>query len=296
MSMNTLMRFRVAYLSAIAAAWSEHSLLTSLTARPTETLASFGFDWANTPWNNVCRLQIVDYSGPSLEWTGSEWIWPLALIESLTMHLPLKPPQDPVSGSSPASPAILLADYYRQHVSFFSDDWGAHCTNPDDGESLERPPQGSASGSGDEGIIRLDADRPADGLMSGEQEFAAFKVALLGAMAKAWSNPPFRRLLLENAAEALHTIRDYKMPWKMKIKIKEDQAGSWTPSHIPSHHPPPAGGESIVIPPGAWSWTASRRHVLTLCLPRRPTHFSDEPIALAAYNATGAAYPFTCTS
>ncbi|WP_438025729.1 BMA_0021/BMA_0022 family TOMM bacteriocin [Sorangium sp. So ce233] len=294
MSMNTLMQFRVAYLSAIAAAWNDSAFHASLTASPTEVLASFGFDWANTPWNNVCRLQIVDYAERSLEWTGSEWIWPLALIESLTMHLPLRPPQDPVSESGTASPAILLADYYRQHVNFFSDDWGKHCKNPDDSEPLEIPPHDPASRPGDEGIIRLDADRPAGGLMSGEQEFTAFKVALLGTMAKAWSNPPFRRFLLESPAEALHTIRDYKMPWKMKIKIKEDQAGSWSPARISSH--PHVGGESIVIPSGAWYWTASRRHVLTLCMPKRPTHFSDEPIALAAYNATGAAYPFTCTS
>jgi ribosomally synthesized peptide (two-chain TOMM family) len=294
MSMSTLMRFRVAYLSAIAAAWNDEASRTSLTARPTETLAFFGFDWASTSWNNVCRHQIVDYREPSLEWTGSEWIWPLALIESLTMHLPLQPPKDPPSGSSAAPPAVLLADYYRQHVNFFSDDWGDRCANPNDGESLEIPPYHPPSRSGDEGMIRLDADRPAGGLMSGEQEFAAFKVALLGAMAKAWSNPPFRRLLLESPAEALHTIRDYKMPWKMKIKIKEDHAGSWGARIHPPH--PPAGGESIVLPPSSWSWTASRRHVLTLCLPKRPTHFSDEPIALAAYNATGAAYPFTCTS
>ncbi|XXT20372.1 BMA_0021/BMA_0022 family TOMM bacteriocin [Sorangium sp. So ce429] len=296
MSMNTLIQFRVAYLSAIAAAWKDSNVLTSLKDSPTETLAYLGFDWAKTPWNNVCRLQIVDYVGPSLEWTGSEWIWPLALIESLTMHLPLKPPQHPDPESSATSPAILLADYYKRHVNFFSDDWGNGCENPNDSETLEILPRDPSSGSRDEGIIRLDADRPAGGLMSGEQEFTAFKVALLGAMAKAWSNPPFRGLLLENPAEALHTIRDYKMPWKMKIRIKEDHAGSWGLQNPSSS--PLAGGESIVLPPDTWpwSWTPSRRHVLTLCLPKKPTHFSDEPIALAAYNATGAAYPFTCTS
>ena len=82
--MSQLMRFRTAYLRAIAGAWSDPELLEQLTTSPYASeagtgntitvLREYGFDWERSPWNNVCQIQIV--SGTRLEWTGDEWIWP----------------------------------------------------------------------------------------------------------------------------------------------------------------------------------------------------------------------------
>jgi hypothetical protein len=35
-------------------------------------------------------------------------------------------------------------------------------------------------------------------------------------------------------------------------------------------------------------------HTLKLYLPSKPRSLESEPVALAAYNASGAEYPFTC--
>ncbi|WP_437992142.1 hypothetical protein [Sorangium sp. So ce145] len=332
--MSQLMRFRTAYLRAIAGAWSDPELLEQLTTSPYASeagtgntitvLREYGFDWERSPWNNVCQIQIV--SGTRLEWTGDEWIWPrpapssprntpptaLPPIDSLTLWLPLSAPSSTGSTTSGDHPiqARALTEFYMQHANLFSDDWGNWCIKPADEAvaPLQVDPGDATSFYGE---VCISSPTISGKLMPDDADFTAFKVALLGAMAKAWTNPSFKEMLQTNATQALQTIRRYRMPWKMGLYIQEDKGAKWDGA---SNWKAPAGGRGNGVGNsdttsdeglGAGSknpknmngpWESSRRHMLTLCLPQPPDNSSDEPLALAAYNAAGAQYPFSCCS
>lgn len=268
MSMNKLLEFRTAYLRAIAQAWLDPSFHELLTTTPIRALEVLGFTW---PWP-ICTLRIMN--NPEFTWIGDEWSWSDTLPESLTLHLPLRPQGRTADGNPQDLPvadqAMALADFYRQRASLFSDDWGNN-----DPSAPERLPSHGSN-------LDVESGAPIGGFIPTDQSFEAFKVVLITAMAKAWAYPSFRALLLKDAAEALGTVRGYRLPWNMKIRIAEDMNAWWGPI-------PDVPGRSC------WYFENSPQHVLSLYLPTRPDITMSEPIALAMYNATGAEYPFTCT-
>jgi ribosomally synthesized peptide (two-chain TOMM family) len=115
--------------------------------------------------------------------------------------------------------------------------------------------------------------------MPSDTDFTAFSVALIAAMAQAWHDEEFRAVLLLDAAKALHTIRGYILPWNFAVVVKDAPRSRWQPR---TEHEGPS------------HWVFEERQVLQLNLPSKPSDLYSEPVALAAYNATGAEYPFSC--
>lgn len=271
MTMNRLMEFRTTYLRSIAEAWADAQFLRELTSSPITALkARFAFDW---PWPAACDLEIANAAG-SFEWLSDQWIWALGRPESLTLYLPLDPA---AAGIAPANQAKALADYYRTHTSLFSDDWGVT------GEKPPRALDASYRGMTTEDATGLDSAAPAGGFIPNDTDFASFEVALLAAIAKAWNDPTFRKLFTLDAAAALHTIRDYTVPWDLWIQVKDNPEAVW---RTPADDRHPGKGRSY--------WQLNKRNLLKLYLPTKPADVISEPVALAAYNATGAEYPFSC--
>jgi ribosomally synthesized peptide (two-chain TOMM family) len=270
MGINKLMEFRTTYLRAVAEAWADPAFHHQLTTKGQTIHAleqRFAYQW---PWNGVCDLE-VSHHAKHFEWLGDEWIWSKYLFESLTLSLPLHaPPQ--AKSMAHGTQAMALADYYRQRSSLFSDDWGQD-PDPDKHGGIDaRPAVSPGSGA------------PIGGFVPGDQSFETFKLVLLAAIAKAWTDDEFKRKLEIDSATALHSIRGYTLPWEMTIRIQHDENARW---HAASKSPD--GQETHRS-----RWTFGEPHTLKLYLPTRPSVPASEPIALAMYNAAGAEYPFTC--
>jgi ribosomally synthesized peptide (two-chain TOMM family) len=261
MSMDKLLEFRTMYLRAVAEAWIDPKFRHELTSKGGAIAAlqkRFDYKW---PWPRVCDLEINE-AGGKYEWIDNQWVWSSSLRESLTMPLPLVPE---VFKISEVEQAAALADYYRQRASLFSDDWDKTGASGPTGGLL-----GDASG--------LSGAQPPGGFMGSDNEYAAFKVALLAVIAKAWREPSFRETLIIDPATALHTIRDYTLPWKFTVIVTEDKESKWLPD----------------LGNGQSGWRFLGKNTLSLNLPTGPREVHAWPVALAAYNATGAEYPFSC--
>ncbi|HSN98059.1 MAG TPA: BMA_0021/BMA_0022 family TOMM bacteriocin [Candidatus Nanopelagicales bacterium] len=278
MGMEKLMEFRTTYLRAIAQAWSDEAFQRALIEDPASALlAYFNFKW---PWANICRLEIA--TTDRFRWIDDDWVWSKDLLEGLTLYLPLRPPR---GVSQPSVQAMALADFYRQHPSLFSDDWGTEY-----GPEGPLEPGSLQGGGPSHGLITPEigpgSAPPVGGFAPSDAGFAAFNVALLAAMAKAWDDEHYREMLKIDSAVALQAIRGYEVPWEMTIRIEEDTQAEW--------HPP--GDDPDKTPSEQQSyWSSEQLSTLKLYLPTRPSEPHSDPIALAMYNATGAAYPFTCT-
>ena len=98
----------------------------------------------------------------------------------------------------------------------------------------------------------------------------------MSAMAKAWDNEAFGKLLLgDDPTAALASIRGYSAPWALRLLVKNDETARWDES-------------------SKEGWSALSKHELRLNLPAAPAPVADQSVALAAYNSTGAEFPFTC--
>jgi ribosomally synthesized peptide (two-chain TOMM family) len=303
MSMNKLLEFRTTFLRAIAEAWADPIFREHLTDAKNQDAAikalraKFGYQW---PWENVCELAIREAQG-HFDWIDGEWVWSSHDKEGLTMCLPLDP-SSPHLQIPCQYHALALADYYRQRASVFDDDWGAHDpprdpnaprTDSEDQRTAARLAEDTSSADADGGGSSPEQAQeswfsppPAGGFMPDNTEFGAFKVALLGALARAWHDKQFRKKLEINAITALSSIRGYQLPWNLRIHITDDPQARWNPPRSLSHL---AGTQQVS------HWVFGQKHRLTLYLPTRPSEVQSEPLALAMYNATGAEYPFTCT-
>jgi ribosomally synthesized peptide (two-chain TOMM family) len=317
--MNTiqLTEFRRIYLRAIAEAWADpNGFGKQFTGdNPISALKDrFGYVW---PWSKACELQIAR-ADEEYRWSGDAWVWSKELMEGLTIRLPLTPKcfvalpgnDSVLRDLAPEDYAMALGDYYRQRPSLFHDDWGqehdqhgarSHAQEEGGGVDLRaarrevqhpsRREQGRALGAHrregeqqSQESIGFRSGPPADGFITDERTFADFTIALLGVMAKAWSDDEFKRALQRDAVSALQTIRGYTVPWDMSISVEDDGRARW---HRPGS-PPDKDHQSY--------WDALQPHRLKLYLPTKPSSVASEPVALATYSATGAAYPFTCTS
>ncbi|HKO48751.1 MAG TPA: BMA_0021/BMA_0022 family TOMM bacteriocin [Polyangiaceae bacterium] len=282
-----LMKFRTVYLRAIALAWLDKEFKGSLQGDARRALHdAFHFEW---PWTD---LELKVRAEDEFEWIGNNWIWPAKQEDKLTLRIPLSPAgvarQNSKGGSLGSSPdhrgkpsaGPALAAYYYQRPSLlnglpkassiannnfsvcFTHHFARHVAY---GCVSEEP---SMSGNDPLNL----------GFLPSSIGFANFEVALVSAMAAAWVNPNFAKALQNNPIAILRTIRKYSPPWNMIISIENDEAASYV---------------ADARNPGQGTWEHLSPHSLELCLPAAPKH-SEQAIALAAYNATGAEYPFTC--
>jgi ribosomally synthesized peptide (two-chain TOMM family) len=254
---NKLLEFRTTYLRAVAEAWADPDWGTALTddgGKNSIAVLKQRFSKYQWPWEGMWDLRIVVSKS---RWIDNEWIWPSSLPESITISLPLFPGE--YNGIwDTAVRAKALADYYQQRPLLFGDTLPLIYS--------PKPPAEVAAVAQDAGFD--------EGLMPSDTDFAEFKVALIAAMAKAWSDPSFNEMLMTNATIALNRIPNYKVPWDFAIRVQHDSTIRWSQKD-------------------GWDWHLMTPSVLTLYLPP-PPEISSQPVALAMYNATGARYPFTC--
>lgn len=103
--------------------------------------------------------------------------------------------------------------------------------------------------------------------------------AWLRAIALAWSDTQLKQALVERPQEFLKTYCNYTIPDTVEIVVREDTASQFTTD--PNNH-------------DSYQWVMSK-NVLILNLPQKPESESQAAVALAAYEAVGLSYPFTCT-
>jgi ribosomally synthesized peptide (two-chain TOMM family) len=268
-----LMSFRTTWLRAVALAWSDAGFAEELERNPLRALLErFKFVW---PWPKVIDFAVNVEQG--LKWAGDDWVWPSNQEDCLTLHLPIsKRPEE--------MRVVALADYYAQRPSIFGTAGGGGATPRSqslitsaglDITDADGLPLSNFLLSG--APVRFGGNNPPQGgFTPSSGSFADFEVVLLSALAKSWNNQAFAELIQsdKNLLVALHTIRGYTSPWRLILKLKDDDMANWNAT--------------------AQTWTHLTPHLLTLNLPDRPIAVNEQSVALAAYNSTGAMYPFTC--
>jgi ribosomally synthesized peptide (two-chain TOMM family) len=278
---GSLMDFRTTWLRAIALAWVQPTFRKALSAAAQQALLDyFNFKW---PWPGILDFSVKQ--ADSMLWIGTDWVWPSNEEDSLTLYLPITAG----AGIDKDYRAMALADYYRARPSIFGRSTGS---SPDDSSLITSAAvalNAQQAGSIAQFVMANDPlsvgpqQAPPGGYLPGG--FLDFEVVLISAIAEAWENPNFAKVITtpkkagdDATRAALSTIQNYQVPWKLCINVMDDTHAKWIPraGMTPSY------------------WSALSPHALTLNLPAAPPPPEQQSIALAAYNASGSEYPFTC--
>ena len=270
---DDLTTFRTNWLRAVAMAWADTSnaFKNKLIADPEKTLTdTFNFPW---PWKDTVTFKVVEKPKDFL-WVGDSWTWPRRQEQDkLTLVVPLQ-----ARNIQQEEHAQALAAYYAAYPSLFGGRSSAIEKAGFRAEStILHPDFVSAireTGASAFSATFASTSAPVDGFYPTQGSFFNFQVALLSIMAKAWENANFATLIAKAPLAALNSIQDYKLPWAITLQIEDDAKATWD-------------GKTR-------TWSNSQPNLLQLCLPTRPATSRDQTIAIAAYNSTGAEYPFTC--
>jgi ribosomally synthesized peptide (two-chain TOMM family) len=260
---DELLDFRALWLRAIAEAWTDSLFKAALLHDPAKALEErFKYVW---PWSSL-TLKVVDSN--YCKWIGTDWIWPVTPTqgEGIKLYVPLTAPKS----ATPDQYGAALADYYRLCPSLLMSNslsWTITCL---DSKTVGR---GSSPSTGSAGTS-VPSPAPVGGFVPASIEFANFEVALLYALARAWVSVEFREYLQQNERFAMASCHGYEAPWVLPVTI--------------------ADGAALVWDPEKSTWDGVWPNELTVGLPVAPVEVMARPVALAAYNATGAQFPFTC--
>lgn len=305
---NELATFRSSWLRAIAFTWTNKEFKHELLHPPKgedalDVIAKAFPSLKDSQLGEAITLSVHD--DPQFVWIGDGWSWvpaeesqrstPYHKSEGLTLRIPL---EAPVVDAKQC--AAALTDYYAIRPQLFAPvdrPRDGHLPHIADSEPADRPQPSVADRirhsrspivalarsltplfSGQRIFSEL---TPQNGhLMYGAVTFREFEIALTVVMARAWQNDEFRKLIQgpEVFREALRYAHGYTPPWLLRLDVKHDDKAEWSPRS---------------------RWTNLRRHELTLSLPQPPDRGDrgkpeDWSVALAAYNAEGAQYPFSC--
>lgn len=281
---DDLMEFRTTWLRAVAYAWANEEFAADLVKEGNATAAlhqKFGFVWK---WPTTLSLKVKKET--EFKWIGDDWVWPEDKEDELVLYLPLKP-------KIPAEKhALALADYYHSRPSMFGrgPSPSASTVLSSSGvkiqdffaEALQQFAKTKMMPGTKTAPLRISSrEPPRDGFFPNHLSFLDFEVVLNSIMARAWENENFADMIVtkEHVGKAMDLIRGYKSPWKLHLMIRDDVHATWHDG----------GGD-----PRRSAWKDTTPHELTLNLPAAPKVGRDQTIALAAYNATGAEFPFTC--
>jgi len=256
---DDLMRFRTAWLRAIALAWEDTTFQDGLLADPKTALAGspIGFQW---PWTGIVDVSVA--LDNSFVWKdtakrGSKagWQWPKVRTpnEWLVLSLPLLPKGVNGVDIDEVDLPSALADYYTAQPTLF--------------------------GSSNTATIRAFVSRTTSPTFIGPgTDFMNFEVALLLVLAERWKN---RKKLGTGSigqqslkASLKSYAKKYSIPWAFSISVEDDPTIRWDKSN--------------------GRWTTPTPHRLQLELPTVPNNPTSRTVALAEYNATGAEFPFSC--
>lgn len=273
---SDLMDFRTAYLRIIARTWVDSEFRGKVVGANSEQIRQlfindYDFDWC---WPAL---------DPIFEEAGAEWRpervggWRgKGFSGKLTVKLPLN--KKCVRAKDPEKMALALADFYALRPTLFGN--GKRWANS---MSFQAYPTS----------------------LGNEGDFQEFGAVILRALGLAWSEGPdgaFTQKLQDTTSclPALAGWLGYTTPWNMAIVVEDDPDAVWEPLdgkdsrqngwQIKPHH---SSSEGLNPHPPAVSL---RKNTLVLHIPHRPDDADQEffPVALAAYNQTGPAYPFTC--
>jgi ribosomally synthesized peptide (two-chain TOMM family) len=294
---NTVMDIRLAVLRTIAMVWSDDSQTEHIPGK------SKGMRYRlekNSAAQNIELLSSMGYKPPSDAFgikflaANARWNffrdhqWTKHQCETIEITLPILPKLE--SGSwSKFDKAEKLIEYYSHFPSFFG------IANND----TERPEQSST--------MPVDAFGNNYSMGVSQDIFFSFSDALIKLIAAAWDNELLISILnydyrvndtsnenLVSAEAYFEEISDifkryfhYECPWKFNIKfvLPDDNAAFWKKDDDVE-----SDKENFI-----WNELGGIRNVLSIEIPYSPVGTEDISLALARYNATGPAYPFTCS-
>jgi ribosomally synthesized peptide (two-chain TOMM family) len=118
---------------------------------------------------------------------------------------------------------------------------------------------------------------PRDRRLPTQEQMLEFSEVYLQAIAQSWENEAFRQALLADPEAALQKYFGYICPWGVKISVKPVPA-----SHKGWHQ----NGQ------GQWRWDLPN-NAIKVGVPKAPP-LEEQTVALAAYNAAGPTYLFSC--
>jgi ribosomally synthesized peptide (two-chain TOMM family) len=289
--MEQLLSFRTVWLQAVAQAWVDDGFKKNLMdpgGAEAALLSKFGYQWLwgtvrfkvreeeSFVWKNdrsgLCshrRVAVRSLGLPKKISFKRHWDW--AVVEQhpecLLLRLPLS-----ADGIDPEDQSRALADFYKSQPTLFGNSGGAAA-------AVAALPAPHAAAVAPQTAMNRSYDRletsPYEKFIGPANEFANFQVALISFIARCWQTN--RRPSTDKGLEKRlfrGVLDNYCIPWDMLLKIEHDPTTHWDRN--------------------AQTWTTPAPHELQLSLPMKPAEPRDFAVALAAYNATGAEFPFSC--
>lgn len=273
MSIDGMMQFRLAYLEAIAQSWYDSAYRNRMFECAWEALEDLKRPLPH--WN--IQLRLCDDTLPGNGFSPSRvggWVGPNFQLQ---VGFPRAPTCD--DGLVQAEMRVsALAGYYELYPTPFGS--GVRHKAPAISE------QDSSAGSAGEGMGHW-----SDALVLGG--------VLVRALALYWQDADFRQLLLQGGSaphapnkysggvmSVLEHWNGYTCPWNVDLYVVERDDVVWNHKQRCWTRAKDQPKSSNDRPPTL--------NELVLFVPRAPHDFDHWPIALAAYNETGSAYPLTC--
>lgn len=251
---SSLLSFRLAYLMSITEAWQNENYKKELLE--SENVLNFRGFTRYLPNEDPVQWK----ASIVLKENGLRWKPSGAPVGSNGWMGPyddfiIKLPNKP---ADPAQEPIALSAYYQQFPTFFGGGYG------------DSAPASNVSASG--GVTKV------GGLgIGGPETFLSFGALTLRVIAYAWENNEFFERLtdpgLDNAAELLTEYFQFTNPWNFNIRFEKDENFNWDSEKK--------------------CWPVDILNRIELNFPDTPV-VDDQAIAIASYNDSGPAYPYTC--
>ena len=246
-------------------------------------------------WTSVLNLKVVQKDGQQVRWVGDDWAFP-EVDEVLVLRVPLHPPQ--AAGADAKKYAVALADYYNACPSIFGTPntgniktGGVVSSGASAGAAtifksmtiklnpaLQRVFAHAMSPAGS-GVLFANQESLPHGFTPSALSFFDLGVVLNYVMAKAWGNAAYRHLVQvpQDTVPSFRTDHGFTPPWAIPLVIRDHAKAE---SKRERSKPHTRRGPQITI------WCSTCRSI------RKRNR--DWGVALAAYNSTGAQFPFTC--
>ncbi len=284
---NDIIQFRSIYLQAIAKAWSDENFYSELVIPAKEfnsNLSKFlsgdntvaesykGFDRSELlsktfdfdfPWP---RMSVIIINNDTY-WSSKYELGWVGINDLFIVQLPQAPYKKP-SHSKKEDPAAEAATTLKEKEMAAEAVTAYYRLFP----TLLGLPHEDAHGSAQ------------------DDQFLEFGRLTLRVVGTAWADPKFTQEItnpdLKNADPLLSKYFKYNNPWNFNIRFRNAKDFRWVKTSENS--------ESPSSKPPQYHWENIPNNIMVLNYPNRPAETVDFPLALADYNNSGSAYPYTC--
>ncbi|MBT0569634.1 BMA_0021/BMA_0022 family TOMM bacteriocin [Curvibacter sp. CHRR-16] len=268
-----LLQFRLAYLRLLAKTWRDERFRKEIFSKPVpggsmtediqdKLITNFG---CTTKWPNL-RVQLYASHDPAqaVRWSYKDavgWIGPNDLF---VITLPNCP-----DDSQKKYMAEALAAYYQNFPTVLGPALSTMSSPHSHGIGSPQPTAMGIPGGGPD-------------------SFLAFGSVILRAVILSWTNKEFFHELIHanDAVPSLAKWFGFSMPFNFFIKFEHNPSSDYNWSYNASSQ---TWGWNMGTPEAPVIWNK-----VVLNYPTCPDDEEIRPVALATYNNTGAAYPFTC--